>query len=231
MASMAGEKMEDSGMQNVSRKFRRLARALHAIVFIAFVLCTLSAYSASKTVTMLVMGDSLSAEYGLPRGSGWISLLEQRMRQEKIDTVIINASISGETTSGGRGRISSLLEKHHPDITIIELGANDALRGLSLTATEANLHKMIDEAQDAKSKVLLVGMQIPPNYGSDYARKFLEIYPKLAKKTKSSLVPFFFDGLIGKTDMFQPDRIHPTVEAQPVMLDTVWRYLQPLLKK
>lgn len=153
------------------------------------------------------------------------------MRQEKIDTVIINASISGETTSGGRGRISSLLEKHHPDITIIELGANDALRGLSLTATEANLHKMIDEAHDAKSKVLLVGMQIPPNYGSDYARKFLEIYPKLAKKTKSSLIPFLFDGLTGKTDMFQPDRIHPTVEAQPVMLDTVWRYLQPLLKK
>jgi len=180
---------------------------------------------------MLVLGDSLSAEYGLVRGTGWVPLLQKRLHEEKIDADIVNASISGETTSGGKARLPELLEKHRPAIVVIELGANDALRGLSLVATEANLRAMITEAKKSKAKVLLVGMQIPPNYGSDYAKTFSALYPRLARETKSSLVPFFLEGIARKPDLFQADRMHPTAEAQPIMLATVWPYLKSLLAK
>lgn len=187
-----------------------------------------SAYSASKSI--LVLGDSLSAEYGLPRGSGWVALLQQRLKKENVDSNITNASISGETTSGGRTRLPTLLQQQ-PDIVIIELGANDALRGLQLKATENNLRVMIDAAQKAKTKVLLVGMRIPPNYGRDYTEKFFSLYGALAKQTKVALVPFLLDGVANKPELFQTDRIHPIAEAHPIMLNNVWPELKPLLTK
>jgi acyl-CoA thioesterase-1 len=206
-----------------------MMRILRVLILAAFALCSSTAYSASKSI--LVLGDSLSAEYGLARGTGWVSLLEKKLKAEKIDAAIVNASISGETTSGGRSRLQPLLEKHRPDIVVIELGANDGLRGLSLASTEENLRAMIRASQKAQAKVLLVGMQIPPNYGGNYTKRFAGVFPKLATETKASLVPFLLEGLLDKPQMFQSDRIHPTAEAQPLMLDAVWPYLKPLLKK
>jgi acyl-CoA thioesterase-1 len=185
------------------------------------------AHSASKN--LLVLGDSLSAEYGLTRGTGWVPLLEQRIRTAHIDAPIINASISGETTSGGMARLKALLEKHHPGIVLVELGANDALRGLSLNATESNLREIVDMARKSGARVVLLGMQIPPNYGGDYTRRFTGIYPKLAKETGATLVPFFLEGLQTRPDLFQADRIHPVASAQPLLLDNVWPHLSPLL--
>ena len=186
------------------------------------------AHSASKTV--LVLGDSLSAEYGLTRGTGWVPLLEHRLKTERIDTAIVNASISGETTSGGRARLHALLDKHHPGLVVIELGGNDALRGLSLTATEANLQEMITTTKKSGARVLLLGMQIPPNYGGAYTRQFASLYPALAKQSGVTLVPFFLEGLQNRQDMFQADRIHPVAAAQPLLLENVWPYLSPLLR-
>ncbi len=199
------------------------------LLLAAMTLHAASAYSASKTV--LVLGDSLSAEYGLARGSGWVPLLQKRLAQENIDAAVVNASISGETTSGGKARVQALLAKHRPALVVLELGANDALRGLALHATESNLRDMIKSAQKTKAKVVLLGMQIPPNYGTDYARQFSGIYPKLAKETGAALVPFFLDKVASTPALFQADRIHPTAEAQPLMLDSVWPYLKPILRK
>lgn len=202
---------------------------LRLVVFTALAMSATVAYSASKTI--LVLGDSLSAEYGLTRGSGWIALLEKRLQAQKIDADIVNASISGETTSGGRNRLPSLLEQHRPSHVVIELGANDGLRGLSLRATQANLQAMIDEVKEAQAQVLLIGMQLPPNYGGDYTKRFSAMFPELAKENRVALVPFLLDGIAKKADMFQSDRIHPTAQAQPVMLDSVWPHLKPLLLK
>ncbi len=199
------------------------------LLLAAFMLGAASAHSASKTV--LVLGDSLSAEYGLARGTGWVPLLQKRLAQENIDADVINASISGETTSGGKARVQALLDKHGPSLVVLELGGNDALRGLALKATEDNLRGMIQSSQQVKAKVLLLGMQIPPNYGSDYARQFSGMYPKLAKETGAGLVPFFLDKVAATPALFQADRIHPTAEAQPLMLDSVWPYLKPILRK
>lgn len=186
-----------------------------------------SAYSAPKTV--LVLGDSLSAEYGLTRGSGWVALLQQRLQQQKIDATLVNASISGETTIGGKTRLPALLSKHNPDIVVIELGANDALRGLQLSATRANLHALLSMSKAAKAKVLLVGMQIPPNYGADYANQFSQLFSTAAKQYKAALVPFFMQGIADQPAMFQADRMHPNEQAQPQLLDNVWPHLKPLL--
>lgn len=191
-------------------------------------LAAASAHSASKTV--LVLGDSLSAEYGLARASGWVTLLEQRLQAEKIAATVVNASISGETTSGGRTRLPALLRQHRPGIVIIELGANDALRGLSLDATESNLRALIDLARKAGAKTLLLGMQIPPNYGRAYTDRFAALYPQLAKETRSALVPFFLQGVAEQPELFQADRLHPTAAAQPTLLDNVWPQLKPLLR-
>lgn len=184
-------------------------------------------HSASKTV--LVLGDSLSAEYGLARGTGWVPLLEHRLQSRRIDAAVINASISGDTTSGGRSRLQPLLDRQRPGIVVLELGGNDALRGLPVSATQANLLDMINASQKAGARVVLLGMQIPPNYGGDYARQFAGIYPKLAKQTGAVLVPFFLEGLQTRTDLFQADRIHPVAGAQPMLLENVWPYLDPLL--
>lgn len=180
---------------------------------------------------MLVLGDSLSAEYGLARGKGWVNLLQERLRAEKIDATIVNASISGDTTSGGAARLPGLLKSHRPDILIIELGANDALRGLPVAATEANLRGMIKAGQAINAKILLLGMRIPPNYGPSYAENFHAMYAKLAQANKTALVPFFLEGIATREDMFQPDRIHPLATAHPIMLDNVWPVLKPLLLK
>lgn len=201
---------------------------LMPVLFAVLALCASTAYSASKPI--LVLGDSLSAEYGLIRGSGWVPLLEKRLKEEKIDAAVVNASISGETTSGGRSRLPTLLDRHRPGVVIIELGANDGLRGLPVEATEANLREMIKAAQAAQARVLLIGMQMPPNYGRDYTRRFAAMFPKLAMEHKVPLVPFLLEGLVEKPQLFQADRIHPTAEAQPVLLDNTWPHLKPLLK-
>ncbi len=206
-----------------------LRATLPALILSMLSLYTMSAYSASKTI--LVLGDSLSAEYGLARGEGWVSLLQMKMATEKITAPVINASISGETTSGGKARLPALLVKHQPAVVIIELGANDALRGLSLAATQENLRAMIKDAKKSRAQVLLIGMQIPPNYGVDYTRQFSALFPKLAKETKSSLVPFMLRGVAEKTELFQADRIHPAAAAHPTILNNIWPQLKPLLVK
>ena len=182
--------------------------------------------------TILVLGDSLSAEYGLKRGSGWVALLELRLARERKSAKVINASISGDTSSGGRSRLSALLALHHPTHVIIELGGNDALRGLPLQSTQDNLNQMTQAAQKAGAKVLLIGMQVPPNYGQDYGKRFSNIYPTVARKNNAALVPFFLKGVADTPDatrLFQSDRIHPTEQAHPIMLDNVWPELKKLL--
>lgn len=207
----------------ILRGLRALACALLLVTF------TTASYSASKTV--LVLGDSLSAEYGLPRGTGWVALLEQRLKIEKIEATIINASISGETTNGGKNRLPELLNKYHPAVVVLELGGNDGLRGLSIQASEENFRTMIAASKKSHAKPLLLGMQIPPNYGRDYTEKFSTLYPKLALEMKIALVPFVLKGVADKPQLFQADRIHPTTEAQSIMLDNVWPHIKPLLAK
>lgn len=206
-----------------------VTRLLRLLLALAFILNATSAYSASKTV--LVLGDSLSAEYGIPRGAGWVTLLEKRIKAERIDADIVNASISGETTSGGKARLPALLEQHRPSVVVLELGGNDGLRGLPLSAAESNLRSMITQAQNAKAKVLLVGMQIPPNYGREYTEKFSAIYKKLSQDTKIPLVPFLLEGVATQPQLFQADRIHPVAEAQPIMLNNIWPQLKSLLMR
>jgi acyl-CoA thioesterase-1 len=203
-------------------------RCLRALTLVGLTMFAASAYSASKTV--LVLGDSLSAEYGLARGAGWLSLLQKRLHAEKLNAEFVNASISGETTSGGKSRLDALLAQQRPAVVIIELGANDGLRGLSMAATESNLRAMIAASHKAKAKVLLIGMRLPPNYGGDYTQKFSAMYAKLAKESDSALVPFFLAGLENRPELFQADRMHPTADGQAIMLDNVWPYLKPLLK-
>jgi len=206
-----------------------MARSLRqTILLLATMMLAAAAHSAPKT--LLVLGDSLSAEYGLARGSGWVALLDQRLKREKIDATIFNASISGETTSGGKTRLPALLAKHAPAVVIIELGANDGLRGLQLSASKNNLQALIDMAQQAKARVLLVGMQIPPNYGADYANQFSQLFMLAAKQNKVALVPFLMQGIADQPALFQADRLHPTEQAQARLLDNVWPHLKPLLK-
>jgi acyl-CoA thioesterase-1 len=179
--------------------------------------------------TIVVLGDSISAEYGLPRDTGWVSLMRQRLSSERIDYNVANASISGDTTSGGRARLPALIQRLKPAIVIVELGANDALRGVPLSTTEDNLRTIIEQAQQGHAKVLLVGMYVPPNYGPDYTQKFHGLYGELSKQLRVPLVPFLLAGIENKPEMFQSDQIHPTQRAQPVLLDNVWPALKPLL--
>ena len=185
--------------------------------------------ASSPVPAILVLGDSLSAEYGLPRGSGWVALLEQRLRKEGKEHRVINASISGETTAGGRTRLPALLTKHQPQVVVIELGGNDALRGLPLASTETNLREMIKAAQASKARVLVLGMQMPPNYGASYARSFEAVFEKASRSEQASLVPFFLKNIGERIELFQADRIHPNEQAQPLMLDNVWPALRRLL--
>ena len=182
---------------------------------------------------LLVVGDSLSAEYGLARGSGWVALLEARLAQQKLALRVVNASISGDTTSGGRARLPALLAQHRPQVVVIELGANDALRGLPLAGTQANLAAMAAAAKAAGAKVVIVGMAVPPNYGRQYSLDFIALFGKVAQAQGAALVPFLLAGVADGPDadeMFQPDRIHPKAKAHPRMLDNVWPVLRPLLR-
>jgi len=180
--------------------------------------------------TILVFGDSLSAAYGIPRESGWVTLLEHRLSKEKPQYSIVNASISGETTSGGLRRISPLLQEHQPAIVILELGANDGLRGLPVDQMQQNLAEIIRKCLTAKARVVLVGMRIPPNYGITYAKEFSGAYPTLARTFRTALVPFLLTGVAGNPSLVQQDGLHPLAEAQPELLNQVWPQLQPLLK-
>jgi len=187
--------------------------------------------SATAAPVLLVLGDSVSAGYGLAAGTGWVTLLSQRLQAEGYPYSVVNASISGDTTAGGRARLPSYLSKNQPAIVVIELGGNDALRGGNLAATRANLDAMVTAALDAKAKVLIVGMQVPPNYGPAYAREFNALFADVAKSRRVPVVPAFFAGFGDDLAMFQPDRIHPTLEAQAKLLDNVWPALKPLLRK
>jgi acyl-CoA thioesterase-1 len=188
---------------------------------------------AIKPLSLLVLGDSLSAEYGLKRGSGWVALLESKLKTEKIQVGVVNASISGDTTSGGRSRLPALLAQHRPTHLVIELGANDALRGLPLESTRENLNHMVGTARAVGIKVLLIGMQVPPNYGQDYSTRFFAVFADVAKANKIALVPFLLKGVADVPDslrLFQADRIHPREEAHPILLANVWPELKKLLK-
>lgn len=182
----------------------------------------------SGAATVLVVGDSLSAEYGLARGTGWVALLTQRLEARQPPVRVVNASISGDTTAGGRSRLPALLRTHKPSHVVIELGGNDALRGLDLRMTEANLSQMAQSARQAGAKVTVVGMQVPPNYGATYGRDFSQLFVRVAKQQKADLVPFLLKNVAdgpNPTALFQADRIHPNEQAQPLMLDNVWPVL------
>ncbi|MGW9063113.1 arylesterase [Achromobacter animicus] len=190
---------------------------------------TASAPQGSTPRTVLVVGDSLSAEYGIKRGTGWVPLLSARISEQYPKFQVVNASISGDTTSGGVARLPALLRQHAPAVVVLELGANDALRGLPLNMTEQNLRTMTQAARKADAEVLIVGMQIPPNYGRDYAQRFAAVFSNVAKNENARLVPFLMEGIATNRAMFQADGIHPNEDAQPQLLDNVWPALRPML--
>jgi acyl-CoA thioesterase-1 len=179
---------------------------------------------------ILLVGDSVSAGYGLPTGAGWATLLQQRLDARHLSYRVVNASISGDTTAGGRARLGALLAQYRPAITIIELGGNDGLRGGNLASARDNLTAMVAAIQGAGAKPLIVGMKVPPNYGSAYVREFDALFAIVAQARKVPLVPFFFEGFGERNDMFQSDRVHPTAAAQALLLDNVWPALLPLLE-
>jgi acyl-CoA thioesterase-1 len=193
-------------------------------------LLSVGGISLAPAATILVYGDSLSAGYGVTRHSDWAHLLQLRLRDKKTDYTVANASISGETTLGGVNRINHALRTHRPAITIVALGANDGLRGSDLKAMRSNLERIIDAARNARSQVILVGMQIPPNYGLQYTEKFSETFREVAKAKRVPLVPFLLEGFADKRELFQADNLHPTGEAQAMMLETVWKTLAPIIK-
>ncbi|UTF61126.1 arylesterase [Gilvimarinus sp. DA14] len=195
--------------------------------------CLLLLFSATSWAQqpqpILVMGDSLSAGYGIDLESGWVQLLREKLENEDFSHPVVNASVSGETTTGGAARLAKLLQTHKPGIVILELGGNDGLRGQPVKIMRDNLSAMIQSSLDADAEVLLLGMQIPPNYGARYTKMFSDIYPALAEQYQITLVPFMLDGVALNRELMRNDSIHPTAEAQPMILDNVWPYLAPLL--
>ena len=179
--------------------------------------------------TLLVVGDSLSAAYGMDVNSGWVALLGQRLVREKLDYQVVNASISGDTTANGLARLPRLLAEHKPEIVLIELGGNDGLRGLSLAQMKHNITAMVRKAKSIHARVLLAGMQLPPNYGKSYTERFRRIYREIAVEQKVALAPFILDGIATNPELMQPDGIHATARAQQKMLENVWPPLRPLL--
>ena len=213
-------------------------RSLSYKLLLVFTLATLpfghatAAESATAdTPTILVFGDSLSAAYRIPRDQGWVALLQQRLRQQALPQQVVNASVSGETTSGGWSRLPAALKQHKPDIVVLELGANDGLRGLPVADMQRNLEAMIKASRDAGARVLLVGMLIPPNYGPRYTHAFAASFKELAERYDLPLLPFLLEGVAGKRALTQDDGLHPTAGAQEKILDNVWEVLQPMLKK
>jgi acyl-CoA thioesterase-1 len=195
----------------------------------------MSFYSWAQTnPVILVLGDSLSAEYGLPRGTGWVNLLERQLEKDKSPWTVFNASISGETSSGGLTRLQPVLNQKKPGIVMIELGANDALRGLPVSQTESNLRQMIQMSKKSGARVLLFGIQIPSNYGQSYTTQFKKLYPRLAQEENIDLLPFFLKDVATRPELFQADRLHPNVDAQSILFKNVWGSMAPyrnLLKK
>ncbi|NMG42390.1 arylesterase [Aromatoleum toluvorans] len=185
---------------------------------------------AAQAATILVWGDSLSAGYGLRSKQDWPTLLQTRLAREGFRHTVVNGSVSGETTAGGRSRLGTALERHKPDLLILELGANDGLRGLQPALMGENLTAMIQAARSKGAQVLLVGMELPPNYGPAYNRRFQQAFAEVAQTERAPFVPFLLDGFADKPEMFQSDGLHPTAEAQPLMLETVWKVLRALLK-
>jgi acyl-CoA thioesterase I len=211
-------------MDTLKKNLRLMALACAAVVSTAS-----HAADAQTKPAIVVLGDSLSAEYGLPRDTGWVNLLRDKLAKERFDYSVANSSISGDTTSGGRARLTAVLTRIKPSVVVVELGANDALRGVPLTTTETNLRSIVDASQAAHAKVLLIGMYVPPNYGPDYTQKFHAVYETISKEKNVPLVPFLLAGIENKPSMFQADQIHPTVQAQPLLLNNVWPSLKPLL--
>lgn len=179
--------------------------------------------------TVLVVGDSISAALGVDTRQGWVALLQERLQEGGFEHRVVNASISGDTSSGGAARLPALLARHQPELVIIELGGNDGLRGQQLVQLQQNLARMIDASRAADADVLLLGMRLPPNYGQRYTQAFAQVYADLAAGKQVALVPFFLDGVGGVPGMMQADGIHPTAAAQPIMLENVWPTLEPLL--
>jgi acyl-CoA thioesterase-1 len=214
----------------VPARFRAwLVALLAGILACASVAAFAQATPGSPTV--LVIGDSLSAGYGLSAGQGWVELLQKKLAAHGFAHRIVNASISGDTTAGGRSRIGAALQAHKPDIVIIELGGNDGLRGATIQSVKSNLDFIVETAQRAGAQVLLLGMQLPPNYGPAYVRQFSALFSDVAKSRNTGFVPFFLQGFGDKPEMFQPDRIHPTAQAQPLMVETIWPELKKLLSR
>lgn len=195
--------------------------------FVVFVSCAAS----QAAPVILVLGDSISAGFGIAQEQSWPTLLGQRLQAEAYPYAVANISISGETTRGGLSRLGPALKQHRPEIVIIALGANDGLRGLPLEQMRDNLRAMIKLSQASRARVLLLGMRLPPNYGNDYTRKFQQVYGDLARQHKTALLPFLFAGFAERSDAFQNDGLHPTAATQALLLDNVWRGLQPLLRK
>jgi len=181
--------------------------------------------------TLLVLGDSLSAGYGVDLTQAWVSLLQHRLKQSAYPIKVVNASVSGETSQGGLSRLPELLKLHNADIVILELGANDGLRGLPIDAMKANLQKMITLCLKANSRVLLLGMRLPPNYGPSYTKAFAATYSELAQQNNIAIVPFFLEGIADKRELVQADNLHPNQNAQALILDNVWPVLQSMLRK
>ncbi|MFO7993187.1 MAG: arylesterase [Marinobacter sp.] len=203
---------------------------LRSIVFLALICIGLQVQASQST--LMIYGDSLSAAYGVQTEEAWVALLRERLDKEGLDQwQVVNASISGETTDGGLRRLPDLLDKNQPDIVILELGGNDGLRGFPPDVIRSNLAGMIEQVNESGAKALLVGMQIPPNYGQRYTRAFADIYPELAEEHETELVPFFLDGIFDQEGMMQDDDIHPTAEAQGQLLDNVWPVLEPMLRQ
>jgi acyl-CoA thioesterase-1 len=186
---------------------------------------------AAQPSTLMVFGDSLSAAYGMNETQGWVRLLEAQINQRGLNFIVVNGSVSGETSTGGLARLPAMLENYSPDIVILELGGNDGLRGLPLTALEKNMRTMVDLISQSGAEILLTGIQIPPNYGPRYTKPFFDIYEKIAKSQNLPLVPFLIDGIPQQPDLMQADGIHPKAEAQYLILENVWPYLEPLLRQ
>ena len=207
-----------------------LNRFLISLLGLSLVAFNINAMAANNP-KILIYGDSLSAAYGLPQQSGWPALLKNKLQSEGYRYDIVNASISGETTSGGLSRLKKTLEVTQPAIIILELGANDGLRGLPLNAMSKNLSSMIEQMQKTKAPILLAGMKIPPNYGPQYTQGFNSSYQQLSKNYNLSLIPFLLDNVAAQPHLLLQDGLHPNAEGQRIMLQTIWPYLQPLLKK
>ena len=197
-------------------------------LLIAVALGSFPAHGAAQKI--LVYGDSLSAAYGISQKDGWVTLLAERIQKQSFDYTVVNASISGETSAGGASRIAAALAEHKPAILVLALGANDGLRGLTLAQMRENLSKIVSAAQRTGAKVLVAGMKMPPNYGQAYTREFEESFARVSRHFKTAYLPFLIDGVADKPDLFQPDRLHPTAEAQPLVLENVWKVLRPMLK-